>query len=160
MTTPPTDAYVAADWLIHRHSWLRYLVGRVVGSTISNDDWLDQLATTIRETAEYREAMRAYEARRPAPADDDAYEAWLAAGPQLSSMGRAYAVMSSGEGRVLRLLATLATEKTSSWSVHDIAALDQRGARIVADWLQIVRAQLPEWLYQTNSSRAGGGEPR
>ena len=149
--TPPITPHLGAVLLIERHDWLRGLAERIVGPiTHDRHDWRDELAAAVRDTAEHAAAMDAYEARDPAPDDDAAYDRWLARGPQLSPRGRAFAVMSSGEARIVRLLATLSADRID-WSVADVTGLDHRGARIVADWLQVVRAQLPEWLYQDDS---------
>ncbi len=41
-----------------------------------------------------------------------------------------------------------------AWSVPDIG-FDERGAVVLHDWLQIVQAQLLDWIYPT--STGGGG---
>ena len=147
----PVMPSFGAMLLIERHDWLRGLAERIVGPiTRDRYGWRDELAGAVRDTTEHAAAMDAYEARDPAPDDDAAYDRWLAHGPQLSPRGRAFAVMSSGETRIVRLLATLSADRID-WSVADVTGLDHRGARIVADWLQIVRAQLPEWLYEDTS---------
>jgi len=34
-------------------------------------------------------------------------------------------------------------------------SFDQRGAAVLLDWLAVVRAPLPDWLYRQNLSIAG-----
>ena len=75
------------------------------------------------------------------------------AGPSNTARGTAFAVMSGGEQRLVRLMATLCPSTRVAWSVSDVG-FDERGAAVLHDWLQIVRAQLPDWSYQPS---AGGG---
>ena len=73
--------------------------------------------------------------------------AWVDAEPSNTPRGQAFAVMSSGEQRLIRLVATLCPATRVPLSVDEIR-FDERGAAVLADWLVIVRRQLPEWLYQ------------
>lgn len=56
--------------------------------------------------------------------------------------GRAFAVMSSGEQRLVRLVATLCPRTRVLWSVDEIC-FDHRGAAVLQDWLAIVRRRCP-----------------
>lgn len=72
--------------------------------------------------------------------------AWLDAGPSNTARGAAFGVMSGGEQRMVRLVATLCPSTRVPWSVGDVE-FDERGAAVLQDWLQIVHSQLPDWLY-------------
>jgi len=158
----PTNTYQAAAWLRERHPWLDQLVRRIAGNS---EDWLDEIAGAVLDLANNAEAWDRYELHHPEPGGDDerAWEAWQAAGPEHSAHCEAFAVMSSGEQRVIRLVATLAQVyegdygrqrlRRVPWSVQDIS-FDERGAAILADWLAIVRAQLPEHLYTSRGGAA------
>ena len=142
---PSSNPYVAADWLRRRHPRVAELVARVAGR--DTEDWVDELARAIGDCVENNRAWDAYERVHRAPDDNEAWEAWHAAGPENTGRGSAFAVMSSGEQNLVRLVATLARGSSVGdaqrvpWSVHDIS-FDQSGAAVVLDWLQIVRAQL------------------
>lgn len=150
----PAHPYEGAGWIVERHEWAQEIVGRVVGPLDERGEegehWLDRLAQAINDRHAWGEAWDAYRDRNPEPQGDDeaAYDRWDAAGPQATPGARAFGVMSSGEKRLARLIATLSIHKTP-WSVEEIG-FDQRGARILLDWLAIVRAQLPEFLYDPN----------
>lgn len=157
---PPTNTYQAADWIVKRHPWAREMVERVVGplgDVDSNHGWLNELAQAVLDHAEYLEEWRRYEHRTPPPlevndSDERRYkawerecDAWEAAGPKPTSGAAAYGPMSSGERRIVRLIATLSREGVP-WAVNDID-FDERGARILLDWMAVCRAQLSEILY-------------
>jgi len=61
--------------------------------------------------------------------------------------------MSGGEQRLVPLVATLCPSTRLASSVSDIG-FDERGAAVLHDWLQIVHAQLLDWIYPTST---GGG---
>lgn len=156
---PPTNTYQAADWIVKRHPWAREMVERVVGpldDVDANHDWLDDLAQAVLDEIEYGEAWTQYSHRNRQPEyreDDNGrsereYDAWRAAGPKPTPGAAAYGPMSSGERRIVRLIATLAS-KGVPWKVQDID-YDQRGARILVDWMAVCRAQLPEQLFDPN----------
>lgn len=147
----PTDAYIAADWLAARHPWLRQLAERIAGPIDRREDWLDILTHAVNDSDGDGAAWVEYERRHPAPADDAAFWEWHAKGPQPSPEVRAFGVMSSGEKRLMRLVATLGGRV--AWSPQDVS-FDQRGAAVLADWLAIVHAQLPAWLYPVASDDA------
>jgi hypothetical protein len=149
----PAHPYDGAGWIVERHEWAQEIVGRVVGSLEPTHDdegahWLDRLAQAINDRYAWGLAWDEYKARTREPEDDAAWDAWEQAGPQPTPGARAFGVMSSGEKRLARLIATLSIHKTP-WSVEEIG-FDERGARILLDWLAIVRAQLPEFLYDPN----------
>jgi hypothetical protein len=136
----PRKAYQAADWLRARHRWVDQLAGRVAGD---GENWLDELAGAVADCVDHAPAWREYEVRHREPLDENAHETWLNAGPSKSARGAAFAVMSAGEQRVVRLVATLCLETRVPWSVADIGS-DERGAAVPQDWLQIVHGQLPD----------------
>ncbi len=76
--------------------------------------------------------------------------AWLNAGPANTARGTAFAVISGGQQRRVRLVATLCPQVRVAWSVSDIG-FDERGAAVLHDWLQIVRAQMPDWISPTST---------
>lgn len=108
-------------------------------------------AGAVLDCAEQHRAWAAYAVRVPAPADrdgDQAFDRWEAAGPVNTPRGSAFAVMSSGEQRLVRLVATLCPRVRVPWSVDEIG-FDHHSAAVLADWLAIVRRQLPNALYPT-----------
>jgi hypothetical protein len=136
-TTPPSDPYAAADWLLARHEWPRQLVARAVVSGAGRQHWLDQLADAHADLAEHATAWRRYETTHREPgmyATDAEWDAWEAAGPRPTDAARALAVLSSGEARMCRLLATLHPAQRVSWHLSDLDGLDRRGAAVVIDW--------------------------
>lgn len=153
----PTNLYAAADWLRGRHPWLDQIALRIAGHS---EEWLDELAGAILDCIEHGEAWNQYEREHPKPRDRDdeaAYDRWENAAPKNTPRGRAYAVMSGGEARMVRLVATLANvrgedsvgggeyyryQRRVPWSVHDVSGWDDRGVAILEDWFRIVRAQL------------------
>jgi hypothetical protein len=139
----PTAPYEAADWLRARHQWVDQLAGRIAGDA---EDWLDELAGAVADCVEHAQAWREYERRHREPMDEGAYVAWLDTGPSNTARGAAFAVMSGGEQRMVRLVATLCPRTRVPWSVGDIG-FDERGAAVLDDWLRIVHGQLPDWLY-------------
>jgi hypothetical protein len=141
------EGYEAARWLRRRHRWVDELVGRIETGT---EDWLDDVAGAVRDCVEHAAAWREYERVHPEPFDEGAYVAWVDAGPSNTARGQAFAVMSSGEQRLVRLVATLCPMSQVPWSVSELG-FDERGAAVLADWLVIVRRQLPDWLYQQRS---------
>ncbi len=55
-----------------------------------------------------------------------------------SARGAAFAVISGGEQRRVRLVATLCPQARVAWSVSDVG-FDEGGALVLRDWLQIVQ---------------------
>jgi hypothetical protein len=162
----PCEVYEAADWLRSRHPWVDQLARRITRTGDSGDsgdvsggqgwaggDWLDELAVAVNDCADHTAAWREYAARHREPAGDAAYVAWVDAGPANSVRGAAFAVMSGGEQRLVRLVATLCPSTRVAWSVSDVG-FDERGAAVLFDWLQIVHAQLLDESYPTST---GGG---
>ncbi len=139
----PTAPYEAADWLRARHQWVDQLASRIAGDA---EDWLDELAGAVVDSVEHAQAWREYERWHREPMDEGAYVAWLDAGPSNTARGAAFAGMSAGEQRMVRLIATLCSRTRVPWSVGDVG-FDERGAAVLDDWLQIVHSQLPDWLY-------------
>jgi hypothetical protein len=156
----PCEVYAAADWLRSRHPWVDQLVRRIVGAGDDDSgqgwaggDWLDELAGAVNDGADHAAAWREYAARHRAPDGERAYVAWVDAGPAISVRGAAFAVMSGGEQRLVRLVATLCPSTRVAWSVSDVG-FDERGAAVLRDWLQIVHAQLLDESYPPPT---GGG---
>lgn len=139
----PAGGYEAAEWLRARHRWVDELARRVAGS---GEDWLDELAGAVTDCVEHGQAWQVYEARHREPSDERAHEVWLNAGPSNTARGSAFAVMSGGEQRLVRLVATLCPRTQVPWSVSDIG-FDERGAAVLQDWLKVVHRQLPGRLY-------------
>jgi len=154
--TPPTNLYQAANWLRERHPWAGQLVRRIAGDT---EDWLEEVAGAILDTAENGEAWERYEQHNPPPRDRDdeaAHDRWEEAGPKNTGRGSAYAAMSGGEVRVIRLIATLANvrgedyiggeyrqyQRRVPWSAHDLGGWDDRGVAVFNDWVSILRTQV------------------
>jgi hypothetical protein len=162
----PAGGYEAARWLRVRHRWVDELVGRIETGT---QDWLDDLAGAITDCAENAAAWREYERAHPEPFSEGAYVAWLDAGPSNTTRGRTFAVMSSGEQRLVRLVATLCPATRVPWSVAEIE-FDERGAAVLADWLVIVRRHCPNGYTRAARSpsisqhaptrQKGAGHPR
>lgn len=147
----PSDVYRAADWLADRHPWVRQLVERIAGPIDQHPDWLDTITSAVNDQLAHSAAWAEYENRHPAPDDDAAFWEWQAQGPQAPETVRAFGVMSSGEKNLVRLVATLGGRV--AWSPHDVS-FDQRGAAVLADWLAVVHAQLPAWVYPVASDDA------
>lgn len=139
----PTGGYEAADWLRTRHQWVDQLAHRIAGS---EENWLNELAGAITDSVEHAQAWREYESMHREPSDEGAYQGWLAVGPSNTMRGSAFAVMSSGEQRLVRLVATLCPRTRVPWSVSDIG-FDERGAAVLQDWLKVVHNQLPDQVY-------------
>lgn len=138
---PPTNNYQAADWLIARHPWARENVARVVGRDPLADedfDWLEALADAWIDAREHDAAWGDYADRNREPSDGDAWEAWREAGPHASPAVHQLGVMSSGEKRMARLVATLHPTKRPEWSVSDLDGLDERGVAVVLDWVLVI----------------------
>ncbi|TDE12626.1 hypothetical protein [Jiangella asiatica] len=147
----PPSPYLAADWLAARHAWVRQLAERIAGPLDHDVNWPDTIAQAVRDCEANQAAWAEYERRRRAPEDDAAYARWEANGPTSTPEAHAFGVMSSGEKNLIRLVATLAGR--TAWSLTDVS-FDQRGAAVLADWLAIVHAQLPAWLYPPASDDA------
>ncbi|WP_026874254.1 hypothetical protein [Jiangella gansuensis] len=112
---------------------------------------MDVITATVNEHLAHSAACAEYEDRYPAPDDDAAFWEWQERGPQASREVQAFGVMSSGEKNLVRLVATLGGRV--AWSPLDVS-FDQRGAAVLADWLAIVHAQLPAWVYPVGSDDA------
>lgn len=139
---PPTNNYQAADWLLFRHEWARQNVARVVGREplVDDDfDWLDALADAWADLQKHDAAWAEYSARVREPrSNDDEWEMWRDAGPHASPAAHELGVMSPGEQRIMRLLATLHPTKRVEWSMSDLDGLDERGGTLALEWVRIV----------------------
>lgn len=84
--------------------------------------------------AAYEARWDAYEARGPKPADfaDDASDDATPNGIH------AFRVMSGGEQRLLRILATLGSHRVEFSATSDTSGLDDEGHFFVLDWLAII----------------------
>jgi hypothetical protein len=135
MNTTTTRATVPADVedLMARHPWPRSLVARVVPGGTNTPGWLDTLATAFADLDRYAAGWDQYESTHPAPTDDHGYEAWQAAGPRPTPGAAALAVMSSGEVRMCRLIATLHPFDRVAWHTGDVS-FDARGIAFFTDW--------------------------
>ena len=100
----PTEPNEAADWLRARHQCVDQLASRIAGDA---EDWLDELVGAVADCVEHAQAWWEYERRHREPRGEGAYVAWLDAGPSNTARGSASAVMSGGEQRMVRLVATL-----------------------------------------------------
>lgn len=146
-TVPPSlsDPYEAADWLLSRHDWPRALVARVVLPSEDQPHWLDQLADAYTDLTAHEAAWARYEATHRQPgtyATDADWDAWQAAGPRPSDAAHALAVMSGGEQRMCRLIATLhPTDRTHGWHLADLQ-FDERGAAFFLDWTLVALTAL------------------
>lgn len=149
MTTrafPPSvsDPYEAGDWLLSRHDWARYLVSRVVLSGLDRPHWLDQLADAYTDLTAHEAAWARYEATHREPgqyASDAEWDAWQAAGPEPTDAAHALVVMSGGEQRMCRLIATLHPTHRGTWHLADLQ-LDERGAAFFLDWTLVALTAL------------------
>ena len=138
----PTEPYEAADWLRARHQCMDQLAGRIAGDA---EDWLGELAGAVADCVEHSQAWREYERHRE-PMDQGAYVAWLNAGPSNTARGAAFAVMSGGEQRMVRLVATLCARTRVPWSVGDIG-FDKRGAAVLMTGCGLSTVSFQDWLY-------------
>lgn len=143
---PPVDhPYASAMWLLDRHPQLAELLARVDGAIDVDDDGepgiaLSALAEAVVEYDANRAAWNDYEHRRPAPEDDDAYDAWRAAGPgEGSRAARDLAAMSTTERNRLRLLATFSTVAVP-FNVRHLSGFDDEGQVLIRDWCRAVEA--------------------
>jgi hypothetical protein len=138
-TDPPGDhPYASAVWLLGRHRLLTFLLLRVPGvittdSHGEHDLDLDALAQAVADYDDHTTAWAAYTRRRIAPSGEDAYDAWVAAGPTPTPGATALAAMSRTERTRVRLLAAFASTRTRL-ALHDLAGLDDAGQRLVEDW--------------------------
>ncbi|WP_166845097.1 hypothetical protein [Isoptericola sp. BMS4] len=141
-SVPPSDPYAAADWLLARHEWPRDLVARVVLPD-EGPHWLDQLVDAHADLATFTAAWARYEDTHREPgtrATDAEWDAWEAAGPRPAPAARMLMVMSSGEARMCRLLATLHPTERTAWCLGDLDGLDHRGVAFVVDWTAVALA--------------------
>lgn len=171
--TAPSNRYAAADWLAGRHQRVMRLAERLGAADPAAGDTgfdPDVIAQAVYEHDAHAALWQLYEAQHPAPGPYDehespAYDEWEQAGPKATARAAAFGVMSSGEKAIVRLLATLgeldrddspytlgeldrdALTGRPLWWIGDVTSYDHAGALILADWLAIVRAQLPEQLY-------------
>jgi hypothetical protein len=134
---PPSGLYAATLWLLGRHRALAELVDRIPGAVdVGEDDpWLDLdvVARALDEHAAHVRASVEYERTHRAPGEDDAIEAWRAAGPQPTPGAEAVGAMSGSEQVRVRLLATLARDGARV-RVADFARLDDDGRELLRDW--------------------------
>lgn len=142
---PVDHLYRSATWLLGRHPRLATLAARIRDVVDVEDGELtvdlDHLAQVIASVPAYERAWQDYAATHREPADDRDWDRWRDAGPTADSITPGlsdFLVMSSGEVASLRLLATLAWERTL-FRVSDVASLDTEGQRLLADWTHAVR---------------------
>ena len=143
-TDPPTGyLYASACWLLGRHRQLAELAARVPGVVDVDEDgpWLDLDALTqaVNDLDAARAAWRDYADRKPAPRDEDAYQAWEDAGSPTPPAAHAIGVMSRTEQVRLRLLATLGPSGVR-FTVDDLWGFDPAGHALIADWCRAVQA--------------------
>jgi hypothetical protein len=151
-TTPPTDPYEAAQWLLDRHRWPARLVARVADTTQPagwwyDDDgqthtgWLDDLAQGFDDLDTWTRARTTWERTHPAPRTDTGWDTWDASGPQPTPTAQALACMSTGERDTLRLLATLHPNNPPHTALVDLPTRDHRGVRLLIDHTRLVLAR-------------------
>lgn len=144
---PPVDhPYRCATWLIGRYPRLARLAERIRGVVEIADGALfvdlDHLAAVIAAVPAYEEAWDSYERAHSAPQDENDWYRWQDSGPKADAIVRGlsdFLVMSSGEVASLRLLVTLANERTP-FCVGDLRSLDADGQRMLADWTRALTA--------------------
>jgi hypothetical protein len=135
---PPGDnPWRSAVWLLGRHPQLARIAARVPGVVSRDSDGdldvdLEALAAALAALDASRAAWADYADRHPAPEEDREYDVWEAAGPQTPPTAQAIGVMSSGEVRMLRLLAVFSSATRVPLNVGDTQGLDDR--RLIADW--------------------------
>lgn len=161
---PAYNVWQQARWLVGRHRRMQILVERVgaIDDVPDGDDegrWphVEMLADIIRASDAYGRAWDryrhsnyepsqregeseeaynarwdAYEARAPKP-EDSAAEFNLATAHGI----RAYRPMSSGEKKLLRILATFGVHRVE-FSSADLDGLDDEGWDFVRDWVKVI----------------------
>lgn len=145
------DPWLRARWLVGRYPRMQVLCERV--GAIDDDEgerWphVEMLADIIRASDHYGRACEAYGRHHSAPDDDARYDAWEAAGPKakdsaaefnLATPGGllAFRLMSGGEKRLLRILATAGTHRVE-FCRTDLDGLDVEGHAFVRDWAGIM----------------------
>jgi hypothetical protein len=155
------DPTEAGAWLLHRHSWAAHLVDRLDAWLTPDDDDvirypdLESLAMGINAADQLGVEWKAYEYRNPAPVAADehgerAYDEWQRRGPKTDNgIARAYGPMSSGEKRLLRLVAVLGPTPRVQFSLDDASGIGlqccsdaQRAGEphptFVADWARLI----------------------
>lgn len=135
---------LAASWLVNqpRNDTARRLVARlgalvtIPGSPVPVPD-VDAIAEMVLEYDLFQQAWGEYADRHPAPRGDDdaAYDRWEAAGPKCPDGARVIGPMSSGEKRMVRMLAVLSSVRRVPFSISDIDGID---AEFRADWRRVV----------------------
>ena len=156
---PPSNVWEQARWLVGRYRRVQILVERV-GAIDDDEDgrWphIELLADILRAHDAYQRAWEKYRRSHYEPAwrddlTDAENEARLTAydeaGPKAEDYERdaaipagsvhAYAVMSGGEGRLLRILATLGEHRVEFCS-GDLDGLDDEGRAFIREWLAIL----------------------
>lgn len=139
---PPSDPYAAVDWLMARHEWPRHLVARVIPGGVGNPSWLDDFADVLAAHDAEVHAWNEYAELNPLSlfATEAQTAAWEAHGPDLPARHLGdLPVMSSGERRMCRLIATLHPSRRTSWSVGDVD-FDERGIRFYVEVTAVVLA--------------------
>lgn len=138
---PTWEPYQAAAWLVRRHDHAQHILDRVdCWATEEGNRFpdLQKLAEGINAADQYGVEWKAYEYSHPAPrlsgdsaeaerAHERAYERWEQAGPQTSDpVALAYLPMSSGEKRLLRVLAILAPTTRVRFHLDDTDGISLR----------------------------------
>lgn len=113
--------------------WIKMLNGDLVPD-------VDGIAQAVIQHDAYMDEWRAYCDRSPAPhTDSDAvYERWENAGPPCPSAARVIGPMSSGEKRMVRMLAALSTNDRVEFSISDLDGIDSEFRR---DWRRLVAGE-------------------
>lgn len=140
---PTWEPYQAAAWLVRRHDHAQHILDRVdCWATEEGNRFpdLQKLAEGINAADQYGVEWKAYEYSHPAPRangflDDDArdevyeraYDAWEKAGPEINNdVATAYLPMSSGEKRLLRVLAIFAPAVRVQFHLDDTDGISLR----------------------------------
>lgn len=138
---------LAAQWLVDqpRNGTARRLVERLgcmilmPGSPVPVPD-VDAIAELVRDYDAYQQAWGEYVDRTGEPSgyDEARYERWEAAGPKAPVAARVIGPMSSGEKRMVRMLAVLSSMGRVAFSISDIDGLDPW---FRADWRHVVAGE-------------------
>lgn len=129
-----SDPYAAAAWLVSRHPTPRGLVDRLAAWTAGQPD-VEAIAQAVNEYDEDTRLWKAYADAHPAPNDDTRYDAWEAAGPPSPAAARVIGPMSSGEKRMVRMLAVLAPATRVRFRLDDSTGVDRP---FRDDWARLI----------------------
>lgn len=127
----PSNPHDAAEWIARRRSWVRELFARIVVGGTDNADWLHHLTATLVGVEAYRVRWTDRVEAKPEPLNPARWETWADNGPRPTPDVSAFDVMSSGEQRVLRLVAALGGVP---WSVPDVSSTYAETWSCGTDW--------------------------